>query len=144
MGVHLPRWVWIGAVVLAGVAGMVNVIGFLGFEHQAISHLTGTTCLLGAALVDGDLRAISHLWGDADRLLPGGDAQRNDHPGQRLATGTTLWRGADDGSVAAAGGDTAVPAAADLAGALLAAMACGLQNAMVDHLQRRGGAHHPS
>ena len=40
MGIHLPRWVWLGAGALAGVAGMVNVIGFLGFEHQAITHLT--------------------------------------------------------------------------------------------------------
>ena len=63
MGLHLPRWVWIGAVALACVAGMVNVIGYLGFEHQAVSHLTGTTSLLGAALAQGDLRAIVHLWG---------------------------------------------------------------------------------
>ena len=63
MGLHLPRWVWIGAVLLACVAGMVNVIGYLGFEHQAVSHLTGTTSLLGAALAQGDLRAIVHLWG---------------------------------------------------------------------------------
>jgi hypothetical protein len=31
-------------------AGIVNVVGLLGFEHQAITHLTGTTSLLGAAL----------------------------------------------------------------------------------------------
>lgn len=54
---HLPRWVWLGASSLACVAGMVNVIGYLGFEHQAITHLTGTTSLLAAALVGADLRA---------------------------------------------------------------------------------------
>lgn len=63
MGVHLPRWVWIGAFALSCVAGMVNVVGFLGFEHQAITHLTGTTTLLGAALAGGDLRATLHLAG---------------------------------------------------------------------------------
>ena len=63
MGLHLPRWVWIGAVLLACVAGMVNVIGYLGFEHQAVSHLTGTTSLLGAAIAHGDLRSVIHLWG---------------------------------------------------------------------------------
>ena len=63
MGLHLPRWVWIGAVTLACVAGMVNVIGYLGFEHQAVSHLTGTTSLLGAAIAHGDGRAVIHLWG---------------------------------------------------------------------------------
>ena len=51
---RLATWVWIGAAALACVAGMVNVVGFLGFEHQAITHLTGTTSLLGAALVSGD------------------------------------------------------------------------------------------
>mgnify|MGYP001263273355 CR=1 FL=1 len=56
-------WVWVGAVLLACVGGMVNVIGYLGFEHQAVSHLTGTTSLLGAALAHGDWKAVAHLWG---------------------------------------------------------------------------------
>lgn len=30
----LPRWVWTGTWVLAFVAGIINVVGFLGFEHQ--------------------------------------------------------------------------------------------------------------
>ena len=63
MGLQLPRWVWVGAVTLACIAGMVNVVGYLGFEHQAVSHLTGTTSLLGAALAAGDWRAVAHLWG---------------------------------------------------------------------------------
>ncbi|MBT2749155.1 DUF1275 domain-containing protein [Lysobacter sp. ISL-42] len=40
---------------------MVNVVGILGFEHQAVTHLTGTTTPLGAAVVGGDLRAVAHL-----------------------------------------------------------------------------------
>lgn len=63
MGVQLPRWVWVGAFALSCIAGMVNVVGYLGFEHQAITHLTGTTTLLGAALAGGDLRASLHLAG---------------------------------------------------------------------------------
>jgi uncharacterized membrane protein YoaK (UPF0700 family) len=51
---RLTGWVWVGAAVLACVAGIVNVVGFLGFGHQAITHLTGTTSLLGAAIVAGD------------------------------------------------------------------------------------------
>lgn len=62
MGMHLPRWVWIGAVALAGIAGMVNAVGFLGFERMAVSHLTGTTTQLGTALADGDWRGVRHLW----------------------------------------------------------------------------------
>lgn len=46
----LPRWVEYGAFLLAGVAGFANVIGLLGFEHQAISHLSGTASQLGSQL----------------------------------------------------------------------------------------------
>ena len=42
---------------------MVNVVGFLGFEHQAVSHMTGSTSQLGMALAQGDWRAVGHLWG---------------------------------------------------------------------------------
>lgn len=51
---RLPRWVWIGGGVLAFIAGTVNAIGFLGFEHQFITHLTGTTTSLGIAVAAGD------------------------------------------------------------------------------------------
>jgi len=57
----LPRWVWSGAWGLAFVAGMVNVVGFLGFEHQAVTHLTGTTSMLAAAIAALDGRAIGHF-----------------------------------------------------------------------------------
>jgi uncharacterized membrane protein YoaK (UPF0700 family) len=63
MAQRLATWVWVGAAALACVAGMVNVVGYLGFEHQAITHLTGTTSLLGAALAQGNLRAILQLAG---------------------------------------------------------------------------------
>ena len=58
---RLPRWVWMGAWILAFVAGMTNVVGFLGFAHQAITHLTGTTSLLGAAIARGDLSSVLYL-----------------------------------------------------------------------------------
>ena len=57
----LPRWIWAGAWALALVAGMVNVVGLLGFEHQAVTHLTGTTSLLAAVLGARDLTAALHL-----------------------------------------------------------------------------------
>ena len=61
MAERLAGWVWVGAAMLAGVAGIVNVVGFLGFQQQAITHLTGNTSLLGAALVAGDARATLAL-----------------------------------------------------------------------------------
>ena len=57
----LPKWVWSGAWALAFVAGFVNVIGLLGFERQAITHLTGTTSMLAAALAAVDYSAAGHF-----------------------------------------------------------------------------------
>lgn len=36
--------------MLAFIAGIINVIGLLGFEHQPVSHLTGTTSMFAAAV----------------------------------------------------------------------------------------------
>jgi uncharacterized membrane protein YoaK (UPF0700 family) len=58
----LPRWVEYGAFCLSFLAGSVNAVGLLGFSHQAVSHLTGTTTLLGAAIQQGDLAMMLHLF----------------------------------------------------------------------------------
>lgn len=50
----LPRWVWMGGSVLAGVAGMVNAIAFLSFTHQAATHMTGIFTHLSIGLFDHD------------------------------------------------------------------------------------------
>ena len=50
---QLPRWAWFGTVVLAGIAGLVNAVGYLGFRHESISNMTGHTSLLGIALGRG-------------------------------------------------------------------------------------------
>jgi len=47
----LPRWVEYGAFILAFLAGCINAIGLLGFQHQSISHLSGTATLLGTDLL---------------------------------------------------------------------------------------------
>jgi uncharacterized membrane protein YoaK (UPF0700 family) len=57
----LPRWVWAGAWALAFVGGIVNVVGLLGFEHQAVTHLTGTTSMLAAGLAALDWAAALHF-----------------------------------------------------------------------------------
>ena len=46
----LPRWVWSGGWALAFVAGMINVVGLLGYRRNAITHLTSNKSLLAAAL----------------------------------------------------------------------------------------------
>jgi uncharacterized membrane protein YoaK (UPF0700 family) len=51
---QLPRWAWIGGGVLAFIAGIVNAAGYMGFRHQSITNLTGSTSLLGVALGTAD------------------------------------------------------------------------------------------
>ena len=129
MGVQLPRWVWIGAGLLACVAGMVNVVGYLGFEHQAVTHLTGTTSLLGAAIAAGDTRAILHLLGVAVAFTLGAALSG------MIIQDNTLRLGRRYGVVLTIESVLLFVAIflfkqQQIAGALLAAMACGLQNAM--------------
>ena len=129
MGTQLPRWVWVGAVLLACVGGMVNVIGYLGFEHQAVSHLTGTTSLLGAALAHGDWKAVAHLWGVLIAFCLGAMISG------MIIQDSTLRLGRRYGVVLALESlllFAAIPLfwKEQIYGALLAAMACGLQNAM--------------
>ena len=130
MNTRLPRWVWIGAIALACIAGMVNVIGYLGFEHQAITHLTGTTSLLGAALAQGDLRAIVHLWGMLIAFCVGAMLSGLVIQDQTLKLGRRYGVAL---ALEAALLLLSIPLfkQQQIWGALLAAMACGLQNAMV-------------
>lgn len=57
----LPRWVWVGGWVLAFIAGTINVIGLLGFAHEAITHLTGNTTRLAEAVANLDMPAARHI-----------------------------------------------------------------------------------
>lgn len=59
---QLPRWAWIGGGVLAFIAGIVNAAGYMGFRHQSITNLTGSTSLLGVAFGTGDSGEAWH-WG---------------------------------------------------------------------------------
>ncbi|KWV12449.1 YoaK family protein [Xanthomonas translucens] len=129
MNIELPRWAWAFAGALACVAGMVNVVGYLGFEHQAVTHLTGTTTLLGAALADGDLRVIGQLLGVVLAFLGGAVLSGIVVQDSRLRLGRRY-------GVALALEALLLLAAMQafkqqqLLGALFAASACGLQNAM--------------
>ncbi|WP_449466425.1 YoaK family protein [Stenotrophomonas humi] len=129
MGMRLPTWVWIGAITLSCIAGMVNVVGFLGFEHQAVSHLTGTTSQLGMAMAQGDWRSIGHLWGlliafslgamFSGLIIQDSALQLGRRYGIALALESALLF-------------LAIPLFKhqQIWGAMSAAMACGLQNAM--------------
>lgn len=126
---RLPTWVWLGAASLAMVAGMVNVVGYLGFEHQAITHLTGTTSLLGAAIAQGDTRSQWHLL-TVVLSFTGGAVLSG-----MIIQDSTLRLGRRYGVALAIEALLLVLSVPmferqQIAGAALAAAACGLQNAM--------------
>jgi uncharacterized membrane protein YoaK (UPF0700 family) len=129
MGVELPRWVWVGAGLLACVAGMVNVVGYLGFEHQAVTHLTGTTTLMGGAIARGDVDALLELAGIALAFVSGAALSGT------IVQDSTLRLGRRYGVALVLESIllfASIPwfVRGQLAGPMLAAMACGLQNAM--------------
>ena len=96
MAERLATWVWVGASALALVAGMVNVVGYLGFEHQAITHLTGTTTLLGAAAVAHALPSFDEVrrnWQPSDTTV----VDRHGQFLQRLRTDGWIDAIAEDG-----------------------------------------------
>lgn len=125
----LGAWAWIGGASLAGIAGMVNVVGFLGSGHQAVTHLSGTTTLLSVAFETLDTPALLHLGGIllaflAGAILSGFIIRRQ-----------TLKLGRRYGAALAVEGCLLFTAAVLLhrnlaTGAWFAASAAGLQNAM--------------
>lgn len=60
---QLPRWVEVGGFCLALIAGSVNAIALLSFNHQGVSHLTGSSSLLSIELAIGSYTAVLHLLG---------------------------------------------------------------------------------
>ncbi len=68
---QLPKWVEFGAFILALIAGYVNAIGLLGFEHQSVSHLSGTATLLGTGILNSSSTNVLHLLGVLSSFLVG-------------------------------------------------------------------------
>ncbi|QTH70656.1 YoaK family protein [Pseudoalteromonas xiamenensis] len=128
----LPRWIVSGAFVLALNAGMVNSVGFLGFTHQAVSHVSGNATQLGIALnpFHSDLALVwnlttvllAFLIGAAisGTLLKGTQAKLGRHYDTLLLVEAIFLLIAGGLLYLELGG-----------GYLFASAACGLQNAMV-------------
>lgn len=126
---QLPRWAWIGGGLLAFGAGMINAVGFMGFRHQAITHLTGTTTLLGVAVADGNTGEMLH-WALAIASFLAGAVisgfivqQHTLQLGRRYGVALMLE------SLLLFAAVPLIHEGRDL-GLYLASMACGLQNAM--------------
>jgi len=88
MFTKLPKWVEYGAFTLAFIAGMVNVVGLLGFEQQAISHVSGSVTSLAIELTTNIQAALfliaivlSFIFGSAltGLMLSGGSLKLGRH-----------------------------------------------------------------
>ncbi len=126
----LPRWVEVGGFLLSCIAGATNAIGLLGFEHQAVSHLTGTSTLLGVAMAELGWAESAHLLGIIFSFVLGaagagaiiGTAALQ--LGRRYSVALVIEALLLLGAMGALTGDSTF-------GHYLASAACGLQNGMV-------------
>lgn len=125
-----PSWVYLGGLTLTLIAGAINAVGFLGQHHQALSHMSGTVTILGMELARADygiaLHALAILGAFFSGCLISGAVitQSSLRLGRRYGIALSLESLALFVAVyflrrGAASGD------------YLAALACGLQNAMV-------------
>ncbi|HEY0967055.1 MAG TPA: YoaK family protein [Opitutaceae bacterium] len=125
----LPRWVAVGGFTLTCVAGAVNAVGFLGVHHQALSHMSGTGTIFSTELALGRLGPALHAglvlgWFFLGCVLSG-----------MIIRQSTLKAGRRYGVALTCESILLFSAAYFLRnesniGDYLAAMACGLQNAM--------------
>lgn len=127
---QLPGWAWVGGGVLAFIAGIVNAAGYLGFRHESLTNLTGTTSLFGVSLGTGNHHEAWH-WGLSIAAFVAGAVlsgliveQRTLRLGRRYGVALVL-----ESLLLLA----AVPLldARQSTGLYLASMAIGLQNGMV-------------
>lgn len=125
-----PHWIYLGGLTLATTAGAINAVGFLGQHHQALSHMTGTATVLGLELARGGYGVALHaLWiltaFFLGCLLSGAIiAQSSLRLGRRYGVALSLESALLLAAVYFLRQGASV-------GDYLAAMACGLQNAMV-------------
>jgi uncharacterized membrane protein YoaK (UPF0700 family) len=126
---RLPKWVEVGSFVLALTAGIVNAIALVGFTHQGVSHLSGSSTLIGVELAGHHGREALHLLGVILCFLAGAAASGV------IIAGESLKLGRHYGAVL--GIETLLLVLSMLllhqgsaAGHYLASAACGLQNAM--------------
>jgi uncharacterized membrane protein YoaK (UPF0700 family) len=50
----IPRWILMGTVLLAAVAGFINTVGLLGIDQRPLSYMTGNLTLVGVGVSSGD------------------------------------------------------------------------------------------
>ncbi len=126
----LPRWIEFGGFWLAMIAGSANAVGWLGFTHQAVSHLTGTATLIGVSIADFAFWELAHLMGIIVAFVAGAVLAG------ALVGNVALKLGRPYGVALAVESFVLLLATLALlkgfiAGQYLASAACGLQNGLV-------------
>jgi len=125
-----PSWVYFGGFVLTLIAGAINAVGFLGQHHQALSHMTGSVTVLGLELARANYGAAFHALAILAAFFTGclisgvTISQSSLRLGRRYGVALSLEAFALFSAV------FFLRHGASL-GDYLAALACGLQNAMV-------------
>lgn len=127
VGIEIPPVVWIGTGLLAFTAGVVNAVGYLGYEQHAFSHMTGTISL--ASMGAGQAR-----WNVVQQLLSivlgfvAGSYLAGLLLRERDLSYVYVWLLAAEAVCLLASGF--LLASGNALGACLAAAGCGVQNAM--------------
>ncbi len=127
-----PLWIVLGGFGLACMAGGINAVGFLGMHHQAISHMSGTLTVLSNELAAGRFSLAVYAVAVVVSFFIGSVLSA------AIIRESALKLGRRYGVVLVI--ESALLFAAcrmlmtgNYAGDCLAAMACGLQNAMATH-----------
>ena len=126
----LPKWILWGGAVLAFSAGCVNTTALMGFANLSVSNVTGNVSLFAAAIAYSDAHSILYIGALLLSFLAGAILSGFVIGQTSLTLGRRYGR--------ALYFEAALLIAAywlyqqhDYLGQLAAAMACGLQNAMV-------------
>ncbi|HET7275388.1 MAG TPA: YoaK family protein [Longimicrobiaceae bacterium] len=125
---HERPWVFAGATSLAALAGFVNVV-VLGFFHLPVSHMTGAVSRLSVDIAARDLASLRIVFSMVACFLLGAAISgtiiggRKLMPGRRYGVAMMVEGGLLGASTVLLRGNLTV-------GLSLAAMACGVQNAM--------------
>lgn len=126
----LPRWILWGGGVLAFSAGCVNSAALMGFTNLSVSHVTGNVSLFSAAMAHFDISSVLYIGASLLSFLAGAilsgyiigqtSLKLGKHYGRALYLEAMLLLIS-----------YFLYKEHDYLGQLAAAMACGLQNAMV-------------
>jgi len=125
----IPQWILLGGFVIACSAGAINAVGLLGVHHQALSHMSGPVTLLGSEIAQGESAAALYTIWVIFSFFTGCVLSA------LILRQEALKLGPDYGIVLLIESAALIAACVLLqrnhpAGGCLAALACGLQNAM--------------